>query len=493
MRGFKRKLKARFTHFSIFLAFPAVLAISLTASCNSSDNSDKIGPPQSLESTILRRPPPPGGFDESGEKASGGDYSRDCLWQVTEDMNFANVFYLEQYANYWIAVLPIPQGGGIKLSGEFPYGRNISFNLYTMTYKPVDVLGDSEILPDAGSTNPFVAGNNRQASARNYTAWVRSAADAQGDDLNTLYARFPVSGTAPAVEEMLPLPSGIELPPNVVVLIYRVYLPDTGTDRAGGVDLPRITLVGADGSETSALAECGKLEPFMAPAINDFLARAEVGPLQLGFNAPPSTGSLQPLKWFKYFDMANTYRNHMAATALYPYFSDMAALDFARNMNNDYLMAYASQAHGSLVSLQAKRPATPSTVRGDVIADSTPIRYFSFCSNDFYSRRVFDCVYDEEIPKLNNQAFVLMGREADRPVNAQFECGVAWLNWGPFEESMLIYRQMKIDKSRYFPEGIAAIPQPAGQHEESVMKDYYPRPRYWNKADFEGLGCPITF
>ncbi|WP_373080717.1 hypothetical protein [Zhongshania sp.] len=51
---------------------------------------------------------------------------------------------------------------------------------------------------------------------------------------------------------------------------------------------------------------------------------------------------------------------------------------------------------------------------------------------------------------------------------------------------------MKIEKSRNFPESIAAIAQPAGQHEESVMKDCYPRARYWKKADFEGLACPLT-
>ncbi len=477
----------------VLLALFASLAICLSTACKGSGGSDhRATTPIADSSTARQSPPPPGGFAESGERASEGDYSRDCLWQVTEDMTYANLFYLEQYANYWIAVLPIPPGGEIKLEGEFPHARNISFNLYTPSYKPVGVLGDSEISPEAGSINPFVAGNKRQAEARRYTVRVRVADEAQGSEPNTLYARFPVSGTAPAIEGYLPLPLDVELPPNAVVLIYRVYLPDTGTDRAGGVGLPAISLVGADGSELSTLAECGKLEPFLAPAINDFLARAEIGPLQLGLNAPPSTAALDPLKWFKYFDMANTYRNHMAATAIYPYSADMAAFDFARNINNDYLMAYTSQSQGPLLSLQANRPETPRTIRGDLAADLTAIRYFSFCSNDFYSRRVFDCVYDEEIPGENAQFFVLMGRESDRPNNARFECGVAWLSWGPFEESMLIYRQMKVDKGAVFPEGIASIPQPAGRYEEEVMKEYYPRARYWTKVDFEALGCPLA-
>lgn len=466
----------------------AVMLCVFLAGCG---DSESIAAP--LQSGHLSAPPPPGGFAADGSVATD-PVARNCLWEVTPDeLKFANIFYLEKYANFWMTAIAIPPGGSIRIKGKYPHSRYISFNLYSPTFKPIGVLSDIDIQPDPGSINPFLAGADRNAQQRDYSLRVLPQyPPAVGREANTLYNYLPLAGISPNIEDLLPIDVlGIPLPSNIVIAIYRVYLPDTGTNLAGGVDLPDIEIVDGAGNVISGPDACGLLEPTLPTLVNDFLTNAELGPINLGLSLPPSTGALPEIKWFKFFDLLSTYIHHSEALPGVAELPDLAALDFARNLDNSYLMGYASQGYGEMVSLEARVPSHRDTVRGEATAADKQVRYFSFCSYEFYTRRLFDCVYDEQIPTTDSKAIILVGRKATRPNNATYKCGVAWLNWGIFEESMLIYRQMTPGNGDAFPEAIRNIQMPSGAHEEQVMGDYYPRSQYWSKADFEKLGCPV--
>ena len=465
------------------LALPTCTLLSSCDSDRSSSPTQHIGTP----------PPPPGGFSADGSLVPGPVH-RDCFWTVTEELNYANIFYLEKYANYWISALVIPPGGHIRIKGQFPHSRYMSFNIYSPTFKPLGVLADVDIKPDAGSANPFLIGTNRDVKHRNFSIQVlpQFPHDAEREE-NTLYNYLPLSGISPTIEAYLPnILLGIPLPSNIMVMIYRVYLPDTNSNRSGGVDLPDIEIVDALGNVISGPDVCDFLEPTLPTIVNDFLKNAQLGPINLGLNAPPSTAALPEIKWFKYFDLLSTYIHHAEAVPFVSSLPELSALDFARNLDNSYLMGYVSQKYGELTSIEATVPTHRNTVRGESRVHGSQVRYFSFCSNDFYTRRLFDCVYDEEIPTVNSKAIVLVGRAATRPSNARYECGVAWLNWGIFEESMLIYRQMTPGSAPVFSEATKNVPMPSGENEESVMGAYYPKSKYWSKEAFERLGCPIT-
>ena len=135
-------------------------------------------------------------------------------------------------------------------------------------------------------------------------------------------------------------------------------------------------------------------------------------------------------------------------------------------------------------------PTTPHTRNGEPRMGDGQLRYWSLCNNEANSQRYIDCLHDEQARRVSGErAIVLVSRAADRPANAIAECGVNWLNWGPFSNSLIIYRHMLPRGD--FAQAIQRIPGPAGDHEREVMGEYYPYGTHLSKAAFEALGCPV--
>lgn len=105
--------------------------------------------------------------------------------------------------------------------------------------EPLGSLHDAQIRPDRGSANPFRAGARRTGRPRAYTVSIAATdppprAERRPD---TFYA-----GDTPQV-----------------ALAYRVYVPVRGRDVAGDTGLPRLILVGADGSRRGGRAACAAI------------------------------------------------------------------------------------------------------------------------------------------------------------------------------------------------------------------------------------------
>ena len=424
--------------------------------------------------------PDPAGGGSAGPTpvAATGD-ERDCLWLLNSQIN---TLFPDTYANYWVALLAIPPGGAVEFDGRFPHARYMSYNLYDELLQPVDALSDFEIQPHTGSTNPFPAGADRNAAARDYSVRLVAAvppSDPAQRAANTLYSAQTV-GTA-------------QLPFNLAVVFYRVYVPDDGRDATGDGGLPHIRFVMADGSALSGPGACNALDQlsFLIPNLADVP--------DLLADVPLNTAAFQNLLWLKFFSLQSSEASRVYNTPLGPLVYETVGSPtsggggFASNRDNRYIYAAISRQLGDLVAIHARFPDAPYTSDGRSPMPDGDMRYWSLCSNDANTLVSYACLYDEQLLRDDqDRGVIVVSRSADRPDNATPACGVNWLDWGPSDNGLLIYRNMLPLPQTQFPYAIQYVPGPPGQHEAEVMGPYYPYGAHMSRAAFEALGCPVS-
>jgi len=134
-------------------------------------------------------------------------------------------------ASYYIFPYEVDPEIEIVFKGKFPYARYMSFSVTGIVDTIIVNVPDRKLIPDPGSTNPFLPGANWNADNRNYTLKMVFTAPPQGSEFfvpeagnNTIYA-----GT---------LPNG--LPNRFGFIGIRIYVPSLGYDKTGGVGLPKI-------------------------------------------------------------------------------------------------------------------------------------------------------------------------------------------------------------------------------------------------------------
>jgi hypothetical protein len=113
------------------------------------------------------------------------------------------------------------------------------------------------------------------------------------------------------------------------------------------------------------------------------------------------------------------------------------------------------------------------------------LRYWSMCSEEFFSGRFYACLVDDQVPLRRDGSFTIMVSTAEqRPANARAACGIAWLPMGPAADTVLIERNMLAD-----PRFRHSIQRARYGHEQQDLGRYYPRTRYLSTAQAEALGC----
>src|SRR6476659_3813646 len=89
--------------------------------------------------------------------AQGADQT--CELTATRfDADTANVLFPDSSAQYWSAEYKAVPGTRIRIDGIFPYSRYTSWNVYDPALRPFAKKSDFELVPDAGSSNPFLQG-----------------------------------------------------------------------------------------------------------------------------------------------------------------------------------------------------------------------------------------------------------------------------------------------------------------------------------------------
>lgn len=392
---------------------------------------------------------------------------RTCeLALVKADPTAVNVFFPDESASYWLLAYQAAPGTRLRIRGEYPYARYISFNVYDPAGRPLDSLNDTQIAPAPGSSNPFLAGADRTAAKRDYEVTVEfGVPPAGGPAPNTIYTGQGQNG--------LPNLNG--------VLLYRVYVPDRGRDRFGDVGLPRVVLEADGVGESLSALDCRRFS-IELPDANAALVGA----------SPPAAADLAPWPgksppvWRRFVNLAVAYADGLLesdatdparqAADLLPLSSFGGSGGFLSNRDNDYVYAPVSRGFGQVLVLRGKAPTFADTYAGTpTMPVGQELRYFSLCQNHGLTTRYVACLRDDQLVLDGEGRYtVVVSTPEQRPAEAIPACGVSWLPWGPTSDAVLIYRHMLPDPSFAF--AIQRITRHGG--EEQVLSDYYPRGHY---------------
>lgn len=418
---------------------------------------------------------------------------RSCFWPGPRARNGvftndANSFSWENQfpdtaTTYIPTALRLPQGAQLIVQGEFPHMRHWNFNTYNPRGEPQDALNDVEIQPDSGSVNPFLPGVPRDAKNRRYTFTIVNGKPPTPRPANTLYTH------ADAGQD--------------VFMWMRNYVPDYSADYLGGVALPSVTMVTAEGQRLEGEAACAASHSAMRgkqlPSSVD--GRAWVLLTHLPWIDTDNVGAkdvlARPLQAF--------FNRKQVVTDLF--FPGLSASQpeqvggWWSNKVTRYGYTYLSRNWGQVYVMTAKMPRTPKNWHGETTNPADyDMRYMSVCTGgSLTAASTPDCIYDEQLAAsvdATGRYALAISRQEDRPRNATAACGVAWIDMGNGDGMVsgspnfasLINRHTQVHAD--FKHSWFAVHQPGA--EKTAMGDYLPYVlNLKSKAVFEALGCPV--
>lgn len=418
------------------------------------------------------------GWTPGAIAAGSSGVNPQCSWTFQIGGSQVDATFPDTGARYWGAGFQIPPGGYLEIKGQYPHARYFSFETYTSQSQAIDGLHDAEIGPDAGSSNPYLPGAWRDVSKRSYTVYI-------------VNAPVPASGRAPNTIYTSTTDGSKSEPTGFAQIGYRIYLPDIGEDDTGGVGLPTITAVQADGS---SVLEQGGCQIITLPD----LGLQQIG-AALGDGFPisgPGVLGLNPLHWRKYTNavtsssaapLDNEVTGSEYDQAAGEFDATLPSGGFFENVDTAYLFAYADREFGQVLALRGRVPTTPQTTLGQPTMGSGQLRYWSICSFSWTSS-VYGCADDSDVPPRNHHRFlVVASTAAARPSNAILACGVNWIPLGPEPQAVLLLRNMLPA-----PSFRQAVQDSTVGTEQQTLGPYYPVGTYYQTtADFEALGCPV--
>lgn len=341
-----------------------------------------------------------------------------CAWPVRADRATMNIAYPDTAATYWVQRYSLPTSARLEVEWRRPHARYSSLVTYGPEGGAVDALSDRAAGLDAARRTVVSVGAGPAPAGPSLRAGTSHAGSVRG------------------------------------TLIYRVYLPDPGRDRRGGVALPRLTLV--RGARRTRLEPCPS--PGASPDAAAVVARLAARPL---VPVPPTPVFIRPRD-----DGGN----------LYP------------NPDNTYLATLAEPRPGRILLVRGRAPAFPDTEAGAPVTGGEVLRYWSFCTNVYAAPfPVTDCAHDARFPVDAARTYTLVvSRPVDRPVNARRSNGVVWLRWGSTRDPMLLLmRNLLADPT----DPNSAVRVAPGAPAATTMGPYAPRAVLCSRAAFERGGA----
>ena len=399
-----------------------------------------------------------------------------CFWggPYSIDNPASNFAYPDTGATYWHAKYNIPEGATLKLNGEFPYARYMSFNSYRQDNSPAFALRDQQIIATNGSINPFTQGAERNSNKRSYQIEL-------------------AAGQAPIIPPNNILYDYAQDNNGEALLLYRVYVPNKGKDATGGVGLPTPELTLTNGEVLKGQSACDKLES------DKELAKVPVIPpdtyAQLRQNNPAKENPIWRAVYNVQFGFKCSFLNQCEG-------NPVRQVARYANLDNQYISTYVDRSIKPVIVIRGKVPKVPETVNGNEIFDESDaqVRYWSMCQNEYYSQKVASCLYDEQVA-INPDGYYTMvsSLPSDRPINANDQCDIGYLPWSSdgdgfsiipgrqnnATDGFLLMRNMLPADS--FDNAIKNTSVPGDEAE--VLGDYLPTIQYFTKAEFEALGC----
>ena len=375
----------------------------------------------------------------------------------------ANVTYWEQ----WVNAGPPGAISNITIHGQFPLSRYMALSLYDSNDDVLANIHDSNIVPDAGTNNPFVSAGSQGT----YTITISYLNAPPNPAANTLYTGGQTQ----------------------VKVVYRVTYPNSAGTLTGGTTnpaLPTITVFGG------AMPTCAP-RPIVSPATNTVWGRLSVGNFA---GVKPAQG--QPPT--------------VTSTPTWQISTSLPGLN--ANADNSYMTAYLSRNYltsfAPLLVVKFMAPTFPNTQNGvPVYTTGEQVRYWSLCTNDPLTTAVARCLTDAQSATQGGYATFVISDPAYQPsASVLAQWGATWLPWGALEYStdflynenyqqitsdpggafyynVLIYRQTLPSSS--FTQSIASVSSMPTPRQQSAMGAYWPSSGYCSAAAFQlyGSGC----
>jgi hypothetical protein len=392
-----------------------------------------------------------------------------CAWQFEWTPSGLGNWLIPDTGNRW-RYMPIdPQWQKVTIEGVYPKTRFFSFAVYDgapVSSGLASHLYDAQITPDPGSVNPFATPDASGRWSQRQQKYTVSVTRTESQGGNTL-----------------------SLKPGAGWLVYRLYLPNSGTGTTGGVPPPSISVTDARG-QTSTLPPC---------AVSN--RQSELATLQPQF-LPPALENPTP-------------------TPPVPDRIQFAVVDpspprLLPNPDQKYLVSYFMTEYESdrLIVVRGKMPAFPDTYNAGAPIwkpapgfDTVQLRYWSMCLANFVSPLpVEGCAVDVTTPLDENGFYtVVISNDVLRP--GWLPPQVAWISWG--DEKMipkaLVVRNL-LPSPDFRQSAQSAVDQgcgvafnfpvpptqdtisQGGQCAQKIMGDYLPVATWCDRSDFKAGG-----
>lgn len=452
----------------------AVLALVACGSGGGQNNAE----PRNEESPVAEPNPGHTANDRAENPAGLG-----CGWQFASNIDTMNIAFPDESAKYWVALVPMLPQTRLRIDGYYPDARYFSYNVYDGLLRPTDAIADAEIVPNDGGRNSFVEEDAPYGDS--YTAYVEFTAPPEERAPNTVYA-----GQMQLGPQAIPQPL-------LTAVFYRTYVPAEGKDFDGGVGLPLLTFEMADGSQE--ILPAGNCAEPILPTLGNVLPSAGVNDQLEGTGLPDDIFSNLPFylglgdasaKTNVFYGLSSTAFNIIRGFLGLPV-PDGAEHSiplgggggFLSNKHNHYATNLFTRSYGNVAMIRAKAPTFRD--QDGTAFGSEQLRYWSVCQNDLPTQRYVGCYADYQMTLHDDGYFYVMVSDAeDRPSNAEQSNAINWLAWGPYYDSLLIYRHMLANPS--FEETISNVPQ--GTPPAEVMGEYSPQPAYCTPEIVEAAG-----
>jgi hypothetical protein len=382
---------------------------------------------------------------------------------------------LDSYAGYlYIEGLPVkPAGGHFRFRTQFPRARHISWQGYDLAGRWTALLADTDIVPDAGSVNPFQPNVPWAAGQVSYTIDVLDVPPAErplSEPANILYGGY--------------MPDGTPIDYNSV--LYRIYVPDPGTGALGGVPWPQFFFVVDDPTQTSletinkmcaSMAKQQRVQSKRAVILTDRRLKpsakvAKLRPVNPGDTDAVTYQATSP-------DQESNAIGREEGSGYYV------------NAQTGYVAMSLTPASGIVIAAKFRAPTVPDTEAGQEISGNEDLRYWSICMQQ-KSNLLFTtgCLHDTQMT-IDNDGYirVAFSYPEDRPIiNAQ-----PYGNWLALTDILpvVILRQTQphadFSESLFYYTGAREDASAIAAH----MGDYFPVVKSCSKADFESNRCGL--
>ena len=325
-----------------------------------------------------------------------------CSWPFESDgQGLTNVATPDTHATYWVMPLDTNRWKSMVVNARYPHARFFNYATYSATGALIDTIYDAQIAPNGTGTNPFV---NPPANGgdSDYSVTIGSAAGSN----NSL--RGGVSG--------------------LIFIVYRVYLPNAGSDRTGGVGVPAATL-------TDFAGNARPLQP--CPFAN---AETSLGSLIVLLRAGGFSDAANFLG--KILALANTpplgtCSQNQGSPAPVTFTTSVPGANFFPNPQTTYFQtANLCFQPNQILVVRGKAPVFPSTYSGGSLFqpafdDRIQLRYWSMCNNVGVLPYPAVACQADAMTKLDQAQFYTYVISNDPAPPSWLPAAVTWLPWGP--------------------------------------------------------------